>query len=131
MSLSEALEPKIATFKAKVKRLPIVFVDTASPEGLAVCISGDLDTDSSYDFQAFMLEILREIKPASCLILDLSGLTYISSTGVGSLTTILSETRKHKIKLHICGVPKHIWNIIDLLGFTAFFSFIDSYQACP
>ncbi|OHD82581.1 MAG: hypothetical protein A3J97_11730 [Spirochaetes bacterium RIFOXYC1_FULL_54_7] len=131
MTLSEVLRPKANALTLKASRLSIVLVDTASPPGLALLLSGDLDTDSSGMFQFFAVESLQEMKPPSTLIIDLSAVSYISSTGVGSLATILSETKRRSIKLSLCGIPKHVWNIIDLLGFTSFFSFIDSYKACP
>ena len=131
MSLSATLQPKASALTLRNTRLSIVLVDTASPPGLALLLSGDLDTDTSGGFQGFIIEFLQDIKPPFTLILDLSALSYISSTGVGSLTAILSETRKRRLGLSIYGIPKHIWSIIDLLGFTAFFPVIDSYEACP
>jgi anti-sigma B factor antagonist len=107
-----------------------MIADSANPAGLVLALTGDLDTDSSGEFQSFVLETLQQMVSPTTLILDLSALSYISSTGVGSLTAILSEARKRRIGLSICGIPKHIWNIIDLLGFAAFFTFIDSYEAC-
>ncbi|MFH2115189.1 MAG: STAS domain-containing protein [Spirochaetota bacterium] len=131
MTLSQILQPRANSFKLKATRLSLEPVDSAKPTGLALVLAGDLDTNSSGEFQSFVLESLSEMKPPSTLILDLSGLTYISSTGVGSLTAILGEAKRRHIALSICGIPKHIWNIIDLLGFTAFFSFIDAFEACP
>lgn len=128
MSLSMILQPKANTLKIKAARLSVVLVDTASPPGLALLLSGDLDTDSSSGFQSFVLDSLLEMKPQTTLIIDLASLTYLSSTGVGSLAAILSDTRRRNIRLSLCSIPKHVWNIIDLLGFTAFFTFIDSYE---
>jgi anti-sigma B factor antagonist len=130
MTLSQVLEPRANTPRLKATRLSLMLADSANPSGLVLALAGDLDTDSSGEFQSFVLEALQEMKTPSTLILDLSALSYISSTGVGSLTAILSEARRRRVGLSICGTPKHIWNIIDLLGFTAFFSFIDSYEAC-
>jgi len=130
MTLSKVLQPKANSPRLKASRLSIGLVDTAAPAGLGLILTGDLDTDSSGEFQSFILEVLQEMKPLSTLVLDLSALSYISSTGVGSLTAILTETKRRRIGLSLCGIPRHIWNIIDLLGFTAFFSFIDSYEAC-
>jgi anti-sigma B factor antagonist len=130
MTLSQVLQARAGSPRLKASRLSLVLDDCADPGGLVVILTGDLDTDSSGEFQAFVLEALPEMEPLSTLVLDLSALSYISSTGVGSLTAILTETKKRRIRLSLCGIPKHIWNIIDLLGFTAFFSFIDSYEVC-
>lgn len=129
MTLSQALQPRASSPRLKASSLSLVLADSVKPNGLVLILSGDLDTDSSGEFQSFVFEALNEMTPPCTLILDLSALTYISSTGVGSLTAILSETRKRRTGLSIYGTPKHIWNIIDLLGLTAFFSFIDSYEA--
>ena len=131
MTLSQELQSRANSPKMKASRLSLALADSIKPTGLVLILAGDLDTDSTGEFLSFVLESLSVMKPPTTLILDLSALKYISSTGVGSLTAILSETRRKGIGLSICSIPKHIWNIIDLLGFTAFFSFIDSYEVDP
>jgi anti-sigma B factor antagonist len=131
MSTRDRLQLKAESFNAKATRLSIVLADCCEPVGLALLVKGDLDTDSSGHFQTFVFEVLAELQPGSTLILDLAALNYLSSTGVGSLTAILSNAKKRKIGLAISSIPKRIWNIIDLLGFTAFFTFIDSYEVRP
>ena len=131
MSLSALLQPRADTLRLKANRLSILLHDTASPPGLAVCLSGDLDTDSAGDFQSFVFDSLQNMKPQTTLILDLKELTYISSTGVGSLTAALNDSRRRNIKLAICNIPRQVWNIIALRGVAAFLSFLDSYEVCP
>lgn len=131
MTLSQELQSRANSPKMKASRLSLALADSIKPTGLVLILAGDLDTDSSSEFLTFVLESLSVMKPPTTLILDLSALKYISSTGVGSLTAILSETRRKGIGLSIYSIPKHIWNIIDLLGFSAFFSFIDSYEVGP
>ena len=55
------------------------------------------------------------------LIIDLSGVTYINSTGIGALVGIHSMLTKAKGKLKICSVEKGVQNVFVITRLTSLF----------
>ena len=99
-----------------------------NPSSLVIRIVGILDTANSPAFQIAVSDCLGEAKESGGLILDLGGLAYASSAGVGALTTILIETQRHGIPFFLCRIPQNVGAILDLLGFSAFFDRIERYE---
>jgi len=99
------------------------------PPGLVIRVSGMLDTANSPAFQNAVSECLGDAKARGGLILDLEGLSYASSTGVGALTALLIEAQRHRIAFYLSRVPHNVSVILDLLGFSAFFERVDRYEA--
>jgi anti-anti-sigma factor len=52
------------------------------------------------------------------LLLDLAGLNYASSTGIGALITSTQRLRCVGVDLILVDTPPHIQHIVDLLGFS-------------
>jgi len=94
-----------------------------------ISIDGSLDSSNANDFQKLVLNGLGEAIRMGGLILNLERLNYASSAGIGSFTVILVETRKRQLPLYLHRMPKSVASVLDLLGFTSFFAFIDDYEA--
>ncbi len=101
---------------------------SSAPPGLAIVVEGDLNTENSLDFQGLVTRALVDAKAAGGLIIDLYQLKYISSTGVGALTSLLIEARGHQSPVFLSRMPERARGVLDVLGFTSFFSFIDGYK---
>ena len=91
-------------------------------QGILVCqVSGQLETDNSPGF-------LNEVKSnlglpgINTLVMDLTGLTYVSSTGIGSFTTLLIECKNREISLVLKHMNEKVKSVFDLLGFSSFFT---------
>lgn len=93
-----------------------IYMDSA----LFINIAGNLDTENSNFFLNSIMEILNS-SIYKFLILDLKELNYISSTGIGVLTTLISETKKQNKNLYFMNLNNKVFSIIELLGFTNFF----------
>jgi len=95
-----------------------------SPPGISLIISGSLDNDNSRDFRALAQCALESVASGEALILDLAGLGYVSSAGVGALTILLSEAKRRETYLFLKGMQDRVRAVFELLGFADFFSYI-------
>ena len=57
------------------------------------------------------------------LLFCCSGLSYVSSTGIGAFTFILKTLQTGGSNMALLGVQSRVYDIFELLGFTSFFSF--------
>ena len=95
---------------------------------LLIEVQGILDTDNSSFFSDIIIKIIEYYKTSKIIIFDVFKITYISSTGIGSLVTILTHTRKRNINIHLLKMNEKLKDIFALLGFTSFFSFINDIK---
>ena len=51
---------------------------------------------------------------ARTIILNLGGLDYMNSSGIGLLVTLLVRTNRHKQRLLACGLSQHYQQIFEL-----------------
>ncbi len=89
---------------------------------LLCSVEGNLETSNSSGF----LEVLEkelEGKPVKKMVLELSELHYVSSTGIGSFTTLLISCQNRDTKLILKNMNQKVKSVFDLLGFSSFFTF--------
>ena len=97
-------------------------------EGKKIVLSfqGYIDTYNSPKVSKVIDEIVEaKVNSLTSLIFDLSGLNYISSTGIGFLTEILQVCTSKNIKFYLSNIQKNVLEVINLLGFTTFFNVIN------
>jgi anti-anti-sigma factor len=78
-------------------------------------IMGRLDTTSAPLFDAQATPLLAEARGR--ILLDFSGLTYISSAGLRSIIRIIKHTSVSGGRTGIFAVPAHILELIEISGF--------------
>lgn len=120
-----SLEEALRAFGLRHPESRLSLARSAAPPGLVIMVDGPLDTQNSGDFQTVLNLALETAKETGALILDLAGLNYVSSTGVGTLTQALVEARRHQLPFYLCRVSNQARSILDVLGFTSFFPMID------
>ena len=86
-------------------------------------ITGRLDSANSPLFDAQAAPFLSG--EYTRVLLDFSGMTYISSAGLGSIMRIVRGTAARGRRTGIFAVPAHILELIEISGFRAM---IDIYQ---
>ncbi len=62
------------------------------------------------------------------IIVEGSGITYISSAGLGVLMGYIEEVREKGGDIVVCNISPKIYEIFDLLGFTRIYKFFPSLQ---
>lgn len=128
MGEPKSLELRLSEFNARHPSTKLTLSYSSEPPALVVSVGGDLDTQCSGDFQDTLTEVLEVARPRGGLILDLAGLQYISSTGVGALTALLIASQRTRTLFQLCRVSEQARSILEVLGFSSFFPMIDGYR---
>lgn len=98
-----------------------------SEEFVLLKISGFIDTYNSTQFLREVTSFLEQ-KERKVLVLDLSGVSYMSSTGIGASVELNKFCIKNKIVLYFLGMQKSVKEVFSLLGFFSFFNYIDELK---
>lgn len=83
-----------------------------------ICLSGQLDTLSSIDFEKEITQIIQS--DAKSVVLDCAGLTYISSAGLRLLLTLQKGLKAKQGLFRLVKVRKEIMDIFNITGFSSF-----------
>lgn len=90
-------------------------------EGYAfVCVEGRVDTTNANEFESSMLQVIAD--GYTKIVLDCSGLDYISSSGLRVFLIIQKKMTAAKGQFRLCGLQPGIVEIFDISGFTSIFS---------
>jgi len=82
-----------------------------------VAVAGRLDTSTAPVFDAQMAPLLAE--PRTRILLDLHGLTYISSAGLRSILQLVKHTAAHQGRVGLFGASSAIMEVVEISGFPA------------
>lgn len=83
-----------------------------------LCLSGQLDTLSSIDFEKEITQTIQS--DVKSVVLDCAGLTYISSAGLRLLLTLQKGLKAKQGLLRLVKVRKEIMDIFNITGFSSF-----------
>ncbi len=83
-------------------------------------VKGNLETSNS---PKFLNLVENELSRNSYkkMILELADLLYISSTGIGTFTTLLISCKNRGTELILRNMQPKVKSVFDLLGFSSFF----------
>ena len=97
-------------------QVPQAFTTTHSVrDGVhTLALSGELDLAVSPELEAVMFQLLAD--GPDVLIVDLSSLTFIDSTGIGMVLLIRAEADKHGCELRIIPGRENVQRIFELTG---------------
>ena len=82
-------------------------------------LRGELDTNTSREVQ---IQILSVVEPRGRVILDLSGVSYMSSAGLRVLLSLYRHTSNQDGVLVLVGVAEEIRDTMEITGFWEFFT---------
>ncbi len=77
-----------------------------------VDVAGDIDLTRSLDFQKSLLSVLDD-RPQR-IIVNLSGVRYMDSSGVASLVKLLARTRKSGCPLSLVGLTSRVKSLFEI-----------------
>lgn len=83
-----------------------------------IYVSGRLDSVTAPEFDS---QIVETVDSPRDLVIDCSGLEYISSAGLRSFITVLKRTKAEGRALTVCNLSTAIRTIFDMTGFTGIF----------
>lgn len=90
-------------------------------------VNGFLDAHTAPKFEKSMQEEVDAGRYR--LIVDCSGLTYISSAGLGVFMSFVEDVREKGGDIKICGLTDEVYSVFDILGFPALFDIVPGRQA--
>ena len=91
-----------------------------------VDVAGDIDLNRSVEFQSALLEVLED-KPRR-VIVNLSGVKYMDSSGVASLVKMLSGTRRIGSQLCITGLTDRVKKLFEITRLDVVFNIFASEE---
>ncbi len=86
-------------------------------------IRGFLDAHTAPEFEEALQKLLREKRFQ--VIVNLEGLEYISSAGLGVFMGVIEDIRQNKGDLKICCANPKVFKVFDLLGFPSLYEFFN------
>jgi anti-sigma B factor antagonist len=97
-------------------------------EGIMVVeVAGELELHNAPQLRAELLRACEVDQP--CVVVDLSGLTFIDSTGIGVLVGALKRTREHGgVLTLVCPVPR-IRRVFEITGLLKALPLYETRQA--
>ena len=111
----------------QIKSLDLELQKVGSVPGCAVvAMKGYIDT---YNTPPFQRQVEKAIQAGYCrLIFDFSGITYVSSTGIGAFTQFLKKAKPRGGDLVLVGMIPSVFEVFQLLGFSSFFNIEKTLQ---
>lgn len=89
-------------------------VRQATPNAMVVSLSGEVDIVRSPDLQASLQDAINRIPGKGAVVVDLSGVTYMDSSGVATLVRGLQLSRKKGVGLVLCSLQDRVRSIFEI-----------------
>lgn len=93
-------------------------------DALILVLSGKLDATTAKTFEEKIIEVINS--RAQRLVLDLSQLEYISSSGLRVFLLAAKRLQRTDGKMVFCGLQDHVRQVFDLAGFSSILSIYGS-----
>ncbi len=79
-----------------------------------VILSGEIDISTAPDLEQTASRLLAQGHPS--LAIDLGGVTYLDSTGIGTMLRLCRQCRERGGQLHILSASARIHRLMRMLG---------------
>ena len=93
-----------------------------------VTVEGEIDVYTSIELRNEVKSIIDD--GSKILIMDLGKVTYMDSSGLGTLVSILQRLKKESGTLKLIKVTTNIKKIFELTRLTRYFEMYDSEDEC-
>ena len=90
--------------------------------GKAIVLTGSLDIYTSMLLKRKTEKML--IQDGEVIVLDLSEVNYMDSSGIGSLITLLNQVKNARGKFYITGLQKIVKQVFKVAGLLAYFNIL-------
>lgn len=99
-----------------------VAVETRHAEGHAiVAVSGEVDMASADVLTRALEQAVTSGAGLARLCCDLSGVTFLDSSGLGSLVSARRTCTEHGIEMVLAGIPRGVRRVLELSGVDTLF----------
>ena len=86
---------------------------------ITIILKGRIDGNTAPDIEQKLLSLISE--GSHKLVTDLSGVGFISSSGLRTLLATLKEAKKERGDLRLAGIQGQVQEVFDLTGFSDIF----------
>ncbi|HUU21194.1 MAG TPA: STAS domain-containing protein [Phycisphaerae bacterium] len=103
---------------------PIRGVRWMGPDGKTVVVEAndEIDMHRSNEFQRELMKVLAE--GPTQIVVDLSAVSYMDSSGVASLVKLLSRCSRQKIRLKLAGMTPRVRSIFEITKLDTVFEIV-------
>jgi anti-anti-sigma factor len=98
-------------------------VAEASTRQVVLALEGDFDFAAAAAAHKELIAL--DLRPGMRLVLDLSGLTFMDSTGIRFLLQARDFALRHAAALRVVPGPERVMRVIELVGLREQFHFVD------
>jgi len=91
-----------------------------------VTVAGDVNIDCSAELQRALLAEAQ--KQPELMVLDLSGVHFMDSSGVASLVKLLSAAKKSGMKLRLAALDRRVLGIFEITRLNTVFDICDTVE---
>lgn len=96
------------------------------PGAVVVSLTGEVDIVRSPDLQTSLQEAISRISGKGAVVVDLSGVTYMDSSGVATLVRGLQLSRKKGVGLVLCSLQERVRSIFEIAKLDTVFPMADT-----
>ena len=95
---------------------------------LIIYFEGIIDNSNSTYLSETLEEIVVTLQEYNKICMELSGLRYVSSTGVGALANSLNKAMELNKKLYMCNFTNDVKTIFEMMGILNFFNVVNNFS---
>ncbi len=95
-------------------------------QAVVIEIVGQLNSTTTPQVQEHVLSVARS---GQCILLDMSGVTYLSSAGLRLLLLVYRRVREHEGLMVLTGLREEVQDVMNITGFLDLFSTFENRQA--
>jgi len=95
------------------------YVVTRDDGRVEVTMTGELDLAAAPALQRELMTLVEP--PASSLTLDLGGVTFLDSSGLGALYRTRQAADERGVRLRLASVPGHVRRVLDVTAMAPLF----------
>ena len=96
----------------------------AIDDGLLVCLEGDIDFSRSPGLRNQLIALLNQNQPKR-LVIDLSDVPYMDSSGIATLVEVLQVQRRLDCKLVLCCLQQKVYSMFEIASLNNLFTIVD------
>ncbi|MBY0309457.1 MAG: STAS domain-containing protein [Phycisphaerales bacterium] len=104
---------------------PSLAIDVAQRAGaVVVAPRGDIDLNGSPMLKVELRRVGNASPPPERLVIDLSGVSYMDSSGLATLVESLQLSKRNRYRLVICGLQPRVRAIFDIAKLGTVFTIV-------
>lgn len=96
-------------------------------DGIVVFVHGDIEVSQSPALRAELISLLNQHEPDR-MIIDLSGVPYMDSSGVATMIEALQVQRRKGKKLFLCNLRTRVYSMFEIASLDRLFNIVDDVE---